>query len=107
VIVHLQEHGLDPDSFMILAMLLHHDARTTASFASGLPQPGAAHVMALLDTLTERGLIVTAETQAAKEVRLTAKGRDVTLLIQCRFKRPLKPICSDVSSPPRQWRSSI
>jgi 3-hydroxy-9,10-secoandrosta-1,3,5(10)-triene-9,17-dione monooxygenase reductase component len=86
VIVHLQEHGLDPDSFMILAMLLHHDARTTGQLASGLPQPGAAHVMALLDTLTERGLIVTAETQAAKEVRLTAKGRDVTLLIHAASK---------------------
>jgi 3-hydroxy-9,10-secoandrosta-1,3,5(10)-triene-9,17-dione monooxygenase reductase component len=51
-----------------------------------LPQPGAAHVMALLDTLTEREFIVTAETQAAKEVRLTAKGRDVTLLIHAASK---------------------
>ena len=41
VIVHLQAHGLNPDTFMILAMLLHRDARTMSQLASGLPQPGA------------------------------------------------------------------
>src|ERR1700679_1750494 len=57
VMVHLQAHGLNPDSFMILAMLLHHDARTLGQLASGLPQPGAATAAALLDSLTGRGFV--------------------------------------------------
>jgi 3-hydroxy-9,10-secoandrosta-1,3,5(10)-triene-9,17-dione monooxygenase reductase component len=86
VIVHLQTHGLNPDSFMILAMLLHRDARTTGQLASGLPQPGAADFIALLDALTGRGFVTTAETPPDTEVRLTARGREVTLLIHAASK---------------------
>jgi 3-hydroxy-9,10-secoandrosta-1,3,5(10)-triene-9,17-dione monooxygenase reductase component len=91
VMVHLQAHGLNPDSFMILAMLLHQDARTIGQLASGLPQPGAGDVNALLDTLVERGFVTTLEspaleTPAAAEVRLTAAGREVTLLIHAASK---------------------
>lgn len=86
VMVHLQAHGLNPDSFMILAMLLHHDARTIGQVASGLPQPGAADADVLLDSLTQRGFVTTGETPAAAEIRLTAAGREVTLLIHAASK---------------------
>jgi 3-hydroxy-9,10-secoandrosta-1,3,5(10)-triene-9,17-dione monooxygenase reductase component len=86
VMVHLQAHDLNPDSFMILAMLLHHDARTIGQLASGLPQPGGANVDELLDLLTARGFVAKAETQPATEVRLTATGREVTLLIHAASK---------------------
>jgi 3-hydroxy-9,10-secoandrosta-1,3,5(10)-triene-9,17-dione monooxygenase reductase component len=56
VIVHLEAHGLNPDSFMILAMLLHHDARTMGQLASGLPQPGAADVLAFARNPDEAGI---------------------------------------------------
>jgi 3-hydroxy-9,10-secoandrosta-1,3,5(10)-triene-9,17-dione monooxygenase reductase component len=86
VMVHMQAHGLNPDSFMILAMLLHRDARTAAQLASGMPQPGAADVAALLATLTAREFIVLAQGLTDPEVRLTAKGREVTLLIHAASK---------------------
>jgi 3-hydroxy-9,10-secoandrosta-1,3,5(10)-triene-9,17-dione monooxygenase reductase component len=85
VLVHLQAHGLNPDSFMILAMLLHHDARTTDQLASGLPQPGAADVLALLDTLIGLGFVAT-PAPPGNEVRLTVSGREVTLLIHAASK---------------------
>ena len=85
VLVHLQAHGLDSDSFMILAMLLHHDARTTDQLASGLPQPGAADVLALLETLIGLGFVAT-PAPPGNEVRLTANGREVTLLIHAASK---------------------
>jgi 3-hydroxy-9,10-secoandrosta-1,3,5(10)-triene-9,17-dione monooxygenase reductase component len=86
VMVHFQAHGLNPDSFMILAMLLHRDARTVGQLASGLPQPGATDVNALLDTLAGRGFVITLETAVAEEVRLTTAGREVTLLIHAASK---------------------
>lgn len=86
VMVHLQAHGLNPDSFMILAMLLHRDARTIGQLASGLPQPSATDVNALLDTLAGRGFVITMQTAGAEEVRLTTAGREVTLLIHAASK---------------------
>ena len=86
VMVHLQAHGLNPESFMILAMLLHHDARTIGQLASGLPEPGASDAAALLDSLTARGFVTTVQSAAAAEVRLTAAGREVTLLIHAASK---------------------
>jgi len=81
VIVHLQEHGLNPESFMILAMLLHRDARSPSELASGLPQPGATNIDVLLDMLSARGFLTLANGQAGTEVRLSQAGRDATLLI--------------------------
>jgi 3-hydroxy-9,10-secoandrosta-1,3,5(10)-triene-9,17-dione monooxygenase reductase component len=86
VIVHLQAHGLNPDSFMILAMLLHHDARTMGQLASGLPQPGAADILALLEILMRLGFVTMAATQPGDEIRLTTKGREATLLIHAASK---------------------
>jgi 3-hydroxy-9,10-secoandrosta-1,3,5(10)-triene-9,17-dione monooxygenase reductase component len=85
VMVHMQAHGLNPDSFMILAMLLHRDARTIGQLTSGLP-PGASDANALLDLLTARGFVTTVQTPAASEVRLTTAGREVTLLIHAASK---------------------
>jgi 3-hydroxy-9,10-secoandrosta-1,3,5(10)-triene-9,17-dione monooxygenase reductase component len=86
VIVHLQAHGLDPDTFMILAMLLHRDARTMSQLASGLPQPGAGNIQALLDSLTARGFVIASDTPTGRQVRLTAEGREATLLIHAASK---------------------
>jgi 3-hydroxy-9,10-secoandrosta-1,3,5(10)-triene-9,17-dione monooxygenase reductase component len=71
---------------MILAMLLHRDVRTIGQLASGLPQPGAGEVNALLDTLAGRGFVITMQTAAGGEVRLTTAGREVTLLIHAASK---------------------
>src|ERR1700722_5951953 len=86
VMVHLQAHGLNPDSFMILAMLLHRDARPIGQLASGLPQPSATDVNALLDPLAGRRFVITMQTAGAEEVRLTTAGREVTLLIHAASK---------------------
>ena len=86
VIVHLQTQGLDPDSFMILAMLLHRDARASAQLASGLPQPGAANLDTLLESLKALGFVTESGAQAGREIRLTAKGREATLLIHAASK---------------------
>ena len=56
VTIHMQTQGLDPDTFMILAMLLHRDARSPKQLAAGMPPPAAANIEALLDVLTARGL---------------------------------------------------
>jgi 3-hydroxy-9,10-secoandrosta-1,3,5(10)-triene-9,17-dione monooxygenase reductase component len=85
VIVHLKEHGLEPDSFMILAMLLHRDARTPSQFASGIPQPGAMDVVRLLETLRAHGFVTAVDAKSG-EVRLTPRGREVTLLIHAASK---------------------
>jgi 3-hydroxy-9,10-secoandrosta-1,3,5(10)-triene-9,17-dione monooxygenase reductase component len=81
VIVHLQAQGLDPDTFMILAMLLHRDARSPRQLAAGLPAPAAANIEALLGTLSARGFLTRADGPAPREIRLTAEGRAATLLI--------------------------
>jgi 3-hydroxy-9,10-secoandrosta-1,3,5(10)-triene-9,17-dione monooxygenase reductase component len=81
VIVHLQQHDLNPESFMVLAMLLHRDARSPSELASGLPQPGATNIEVLLETLCARGFLALATGQAGTEVRLSQAGRDATLLI--------------------------
>lgn len=86
VIVHLQAHGLNPDTFMILAMLLHRDARTMSQLAFGLPQPGAENIQALLDSLTARGFVIASDAATGKQVRLTAEGREATLLIHAASK---------------------
>jgi 3-hydroxy-9,10-secoandrosta-1,3,5(10)-triene-9,17-dione monooxygenase reductase component len=86
VIVHLQAHGLDPDTFMILAMLLHRDARTMSQLASGLPEPGAGNIQGLLDTLTARSFVTASDAPTGRQVRLTAAGREATLLIHAASK---------------------
>jgi 3-hydroxy-9,10-secoandrosta-1,3,5(10)-triene-9,17-dione monooxygenase reductase component len=85
VMVHMQAHGLNPDSFMILAMLLHRDGRTVGQLVSGLP-PGASEANALLDSLADLGFVSAVKTSAASEIRLTTAGREVTLLIHAASK---------------------
>jgi len=91
VVVHLQAHGLDPDSFMILAMLLHRDARTPKQLASSMLPTAGDGFDKLLATVVALGLVsVTEPTHDAGPqgaiVRLTAKGREVTLLIHAASK---------------------
>jgi 3-hydroxy-9,10-secoandrosta-1,3,5(10)-triene-9,17-dione monooxygenase reductase component len=83
---HLQAQGLVPDTFMILAMLLHRDARSPKQLAAGIPPPAAANIEALLGTLSARGLLTSADGPAGKEIRLSAEGRAVTLLIHAASK---------------------
>jgi 3-hydroxy-9,10-secoandrosta-1,3,5(10)-triene-9,17-dione monooxygenase reductase component len=86
VMVHLHAHGLNPDSFMILAILLHRDARTTRQLASGLPQPAPSDVRTLLDILTGRGFVTVVAADSGETVHLTPRGREVTLLIHAASK---------------------
>jgi len=91
VVVHLQAHGLDPDSFMILAMLLHRDARTPKQLASSMLPTAGDGFDKLLATVVALGLVsVTEPTHDAGPqgaiVHLTAKGREVTLLIHAASK---------------------
>jgi 3-hydroxy-9,10-secoandrosta-1,3,5(10)-triene-9,17-dione monooxygenase reductase component len=81
VMVHLQQHGLNPESFMILAMLLHRDVRPPGELAAGLPQPGATNIDLLLETLSARGFLSVTSGETGVEVRLSQAGRDATLLI--------------------------
>ena len=78
---HMQAQGLDPDTFMILAMLLHRDARSSKQLAAGLPAPAAANIDTLLGTLRARGFVSWVDEPARREIRLTAEGRAATLLI--------------------------
>ncbi len=55
VTIHMQVQGLDPDTFMILAMLLHRDARSPKQLAAGMPPPAASNIDALLGALSARG----------------------------------------------------
>lgn len=78
---HMQAQGLDPDTFMILAMLLHRDARSSKQLAAGLTAPAAANIDTLLGTLRARGFVSWVDEPARREIRLTAEGRAATLLI--------------------------
>jgi 3-hydroxy-9,10-secoandrosta-1,3,5(10)-triene-9,17-dione monooxygenase reductase component len=81
VTIHMQVQGLDPDTFMILAMLLHRDARSPKQLAAGMPPPAASNIDALLGALSARGFLTSADGPAGREIRLTAEGRAATLLI--------------------------
>jgi 3-hydroxy-9,10-secoandrosta-1,3,5(10)-triene-9,17-dione monooxygenase reductase component len=86
VMVHLQAQGLDPDTFMILAMLLHRDPRSPKQLAAGMPAPPAANLETLLGRLNLRGFLTSADGPSGQEIRLTAEGRATTLLIHAASK---------------------
>jgi 3-hydroxy-9,10-secoandrosta-1,3,5(10)-triene-9,17-dione monooxygenase reductase component len=86
ITIHMQAQGLDPDTFMILAMLLHRDARSPKQLAAGIPPSAAANIEALLGALRARGFVTSADEPGAREIRLTAEGRAATLLIHATSK---------------------
>src|SRR6202034_947981 len=61
VMVHLQAQDLDPDTFMILAMLLHRAPRSPKQLAAGMPAPPAANIETLLGRLNLRGFLTFAD----------------------------------------------
>lgn len=76
---HLDRQNLDTDSFMILAMLLHHDGRSLAQLQNGLLRSGPASAAESASQLAQRGLIRIVDEGAGEIARLTDQGRDLTL----------------------------
>lgn len=81
VLVHLKEQGLDVDSFMILAMLLHRNGRAVDQLIAGMSQSASADVLGLVKTLSERGLLRIDTAGDSATAWLTDSGRESTLLI--------------------------
>ena len=81
VVVPLQSYGLDPESFMTLALLMHRDGRSVEQLSSGLQQLGLARAGETLDSFNRRGWVRTEGQGAAAHVWLTDAGRDLVLHI--------------------------
>jgi 3-hydroxy-9,10-secoandrosta-1,3,5(10)-triene-9,17-dione monooxygenase reductase component len=83
VIPQLEAHGLDVDSFMILALLMHRNGRTLNRLASDmLLQSGPDGIAKRIGALTEQKLVTAKETaDAGPAMWLTDKGREVALRV--------------------------
>jgi 3-hydroxy-9,10-secoandrosta-1,3,5(10)-triene-9,17-dione monooxygenase reductase component len=82
VIPQLNAQGLDVDSFMILAMLMHRNGRSLDRLASDmLLQSGPQGIATRVDSLIEQGLVIAEVQDAMSMVWLTDTGRAVTLRI--------------------------
>jgi 3-hydroxy-9,10-secoandrosta-1,3,5(10)-triene-9,17-dione monooxygenase reductase component len=81
VVVPLQSYGLDPESFMTLALLMHRDGRSVEQLSSGLQQLGLVRPGENLDTFNRRGWVRIEDQGAAAHVWLTDAGRDLVLHI--------------------------
>lgn len=86
VMVVLEAQGLDAETFMILAMLLHRDGRTRQQLASRLLQLGPQDVSQHVEQFCARGWLRSEGTERDARVWLTAAGRDVTLHIHAASK---------------------
>jgi 3-hydroxy-9,10-secoandrosta-1,3,5(10)-triene-9,17-dione monooxygenase reductase component len=86
VIVPLNARGLDPDTFMILALLLHRDGRSPEQLSSGLRQLGSQAVTQHLEVFRARGWVRTEGEAPASRVWLTDSGREVVLHIHAASK---------------------
>jgi 3-hydroxy-9,10-secoandrosta-1,3,5(10)-triene-9,17-dione monooxygenase reductase component len=82
VIPQLNEQGLDVDSFMILAMLMHRNGRSLDRLASDmLLQSGPQGIAQRVAALIEQGLVSGEVQDSASMVWLTDAGRAVSLRI--------------------------
>jgi 3-hydroxy-9,10-secoandrosta-1,3,5(10)-triene-9,17-dione monooxygenase reductase component len=82
VIPQVNAHGLDMDSFMILAMLMHRNGRSPDRLASGmLLQSGPQGIAERVAALIEQGLMTAEGEDAASTLWLTETGRAVALRI--------------------------
>ena len=81
VVAPLKAHGLEPDSFMTLALLLHRDGRSVDQLARGLEQLGLQGPAQSLQTFVARGWVRLEGNGFAARAWLTEAGRDVVLHI--------------------------
>jgi 3-hydroxy-9,10-secoandrosta-1,3,5(10)-triene-9,17-dione monooxygenase reductase component len=81
VVVPLQAHGLDPESFMTLALLMHRDGRSVEQLSSGLQQLGLAAPARNLANFDARGWVRMQGQGSHAHVWLTDAGRDLLLRI--------------------------
>jgi 3-hydroxy-9,10-secoandrosta-1,3,5(10)-triene-9,17-dione monooxygenase reductase component len=86
VLVPLSAHGLDPDSFMTLALLLHKDGRSIEQLSQGLHQLGVEGLEHNLQAFGERGWIRLQSDASQSRVWLTDAGRDMVLHIHAASK---------------------
>jgi 3-hydroxy-9,10-secoandrosta-1,3,5(10)-triene-9,17-dione monooxygenase reductase component len=81
VVVPLQAHGLDPESFMTLALLMHRDGRSVEQLSSGLQQLGLAAPAQNLANFAARSWVRMEGQGSHAHVWLTDAGRDLLLRI--------------------------
>lgn len=81
VVIPLKAHGLDPDSFMTLALLMHRNGRSAEQLSSGLQSLGLQAMAANLDSFRGRGWLRVEGEGSAAHIWLTDTGRDVVLQI--------------------------
>src|SRR5208282_6128 len=82
VIPQLNAEGLDVDSFMILALLMHRNGRTLDRLTSAmLLQSGTQGMAERLAALIEQGLVTEKLQETTSTVWLTDSGRAVALRI--------------------------
>jgi 3-hydroxy-9,10-secoandrosta-1,3,5(10)-triene-9,17-dione monooxygenase reductase component len=86
VVVPLKARGLDPDSFMILAMLLHRNGRSSDQLSSGLRPLGVAAVTRHVDEFRARGWVRVEGAASAVQIWLTDAGREVVLHVHAASK---------------------
>lgn len=86
VVAPLEAHGLDPDSFMTLALLLHRDGRSAEQLSWGLEQLGLVGLAQNLQAFTARGWVRLEGNGPTAHAWLTEAGRDVVLHIHAASK---------------------
>jgi 3-hydroxy-9,10-secoandrosta-1,3,5(10)-triene-9,17-dione monooxygenase reductase component len=86
VIVPLEAYELDPDSFMILATLLHRNGRRTEQLGSSLLSLGPEDLTYHLQRFSERGWLKIEGSGPSAQVWLTDAGREVALHIHAASK---------------------
>jgi 3-hydroxy-9,10-secoandrosta-1,3,5(10)-triene-9,17-dione monooxygenase reductase component len=77
----LQAQGLDPETFMTIALLMHRDGRTVEQLSSGLQQLELVGPAESLEQFRTRGWVRIDGQGAAAHVWLTDAGRDLVLHI--------------------------
>jgi 3-hydroxy-9,10-secoandrosta-1,3,5(10)-triene-9,17-dione monooxygenase reductase component len=77
----LQSHGLDSESFMTIALLMHRDGRSVEQLSSGLRQLGLIAPAEDLERFSTRGWVRIEGRDETARVWLTGAGRDLVLHI--------------------------
>jgi 3-hydroxy-9,10-secoandrosta-1,3,5(10)-triene-9,17-dione monooxygenase reductase component len=86
VVVPLRAHDLDPESFMVLASLLHRDGRTREQMVSSLAQLAPADLDRHVREFTSRRWLRIEPSEPEPRIWLTDSGREVTLRIHAASK---------------------
>ena len=81
VVVPLKAQGLDPESFMTLALLMHRNGRSVDQLSSGLQSLDLQGMTETLENFGNRGWLRIEGEGSAAHIWLTEAGRDVVLHI--------------------------